>query len=341
MTKLLVVGPSWVGDMIMAHPLFTRLHQRDEKLTLDVLAPGWTLPLLERMPEVSRAWENPFVHGELNISARWQLAHRLRDEAYDQAIVLPNSIKSALIPFFARIPRRTGYLGEKRYLLLNDRHTLDKIAIPLMAERFAALAVPAGTPLTRPIPLPTLRANATGYHTTTQKLGITTEQPVAVLCPGAEYGPAKRWPTTYFAALAQWFAHRDYAVWLIGSPKDKSIGDEVHHLSGGVCNNLCGRTTLSEAIDLLAHAALVVTNDSGLMHVTAALDRPLAALFGSSSPAFTPPLSPHARVISIDLACGPCFKRECSLGHFHCMRQLTPERVAADIETWIINQKND
>jgi len=319
--------------MVMAHPLFARLHQRYAGLSLDVLAPGWTLPLLARMPEVHRAWENPFGHGELRIGARRQLARRLRGECYDQAIVLPNSMKSAFIPFFAGIPRRTGYLGEQRYLLLNDRRSLDKTGIPLMAERFAALAEPAGTPLPRPIPAPTLRADATGYRIAVQKLGVTTEQPVAVLCPGAEYGPAKRWPAAYFAALTQRLADRGYAVWLIGSPKDQTIGEEIHRLSSGACDNLCGRTTLGEAIDLLAHAALVVTNDSGLMHVAAALGRPLAALFGSSSPAFTPPLSPRARVIRLDLACSPCFKRECPLGHFRCMRQLTPEHVAADIET--------
>ena len=327
MKKILVIGPSWVGDAMLVQPMLLRLRQRHPDCRIDVLAPPWTAVLHRAMPEVHDVIINPFPHGALQLGARYRLGKQLRGAHYDQAIVLPNSLKSALAPFFARIPQRTGFVGEMRYGLLNDARKLDKTILPLMVERFAQLAEDAGGTIPRPLANPRLAIPAAQRDATLQKLGLTLEQPVAVFCPGAEYGPAKRWPVAYFADIAQRLHQQGYAVWLIGSGKDKPVADEINQLALGHCNNLCGSTDLGDALALLSCARLVISNDSGLMHLAAALDRPLLALFGSSSPQFTPPLSDKAEVVKLEIKCSPCFKRECPLGHFNCMMQLTPDLV--------------
>lgn len=327
MRKILIVAPSWVGDCMLMQPMLMRLKQRHPDCQIDVLAPPWTAGLLHAMPEVSQVITNPFPHGALQLSARYRLGKQLRTARYDQAIVLPNSLKSALVPFFARIPVRTGFVGEARYGLLNDARKLDKTKLPLMVERFAQLAEKAGGETPRPLLNPKLAVSDAQRSETLSKLNLTLDKPVAVFCPGAEYGPAKRWPAAHFAELAQRLHDAGYAVWLLGSAKDKEHADSIVALGKTECRNLCGQTDLGDAIALLSCAQRVVSNDSGLMHIAAALDRPLIALFGSSSPQFTPPLSSHAHVIQLDIECSPCFKRECPLGHFNCMMQLTPDLV--------------
>jgi heptosyltransferase-2 len=329
MTKVLVVGPSWIGDTLLAQPLLALLHARHGNLALDVLAPAWTLPLVSRMPEVRRGILSPFRHGDLRLGERRQLGRQLAGEHYDQAIVLPNTFKSALVPFFARIPRRTGYLGEVRWGMLNDIRRLDAAATPLMADRYAALAGSAAEPVCRPLPAVRLRVDETGRRETLRRLGLETQRPAVVLCPGAEYGPAKRWPVRHFASLARELAARGRSTWIVGSDEDRALGEAIVQLAGTSSISLCGRTTLEEAIDILASAEVVVSNDSGLMHIAAATGRPLVALYGSSSPAHTPPLAADAGILKLDLPCSPCFKRECPLHHFNCMTQLLPATVLA------------
>ena len=332
MPRILIVAPSWIGDALLAQPLLRRLHDRLDRVRIEALAPAWCGPLLERMSEIDEVIASPFAHGELKLRARWKLGRELAKRRYDQAIVLPNSFKSALIPFFANIPLRAGYAGESRYGLLNLVHKLDRAKLPLMAERYAQLAEKPGAELPRPLPPVRLQVDPVNTARTTARLSLDRSHPVAVFCPGAEYGPAKRWPARHFAALARELGKRGYVIWLIGSGKDADLGEEIRAQSDGACNNLCGQTDIATAVDLIACAKLVVSNDSGLMHVASALGKPLIALYGSSSPAHTPPLSDTARIARIDIECSPCFARACPLGHFKCMNDLLPAQVLAEID---------
>jgi heptosyltransferase-2 len=331
MRKILIIAPSWVGDCVLMQPMLLRLRQRHPDCRIDIFAPPWTEQLLRQMPEVDDIITNPFPHGALQLSKRRALGEQLCNNNYDQAIVLPNSWKSALLPYFAKIPQRTGFIGEIRYGLLNDARKLSKKKLPLMVERFAQLAEDKSVPITRPIANPSLSVTHTDCDIALKKLDLSLGQRIAVFCPGAEYGAAKRWPIAYYAELAQQLRTQGYTVWLLGSKKDQEVADKIVALGNAKVHNLCGKTTLRDAIALLACADLVVSNDSGLMHIAAALDRPMLAIFGSSSPQFTPPLSDQAQVLQLDIKCSPCFKRECPLGHFNCMMQLTPQKVAKHI----------
>ena len=332
MSRTLIVAPNWIGDALLAQPLFARLREQRPGERIDALAPPWTAPVLGRMPEIDEVIQSPFDHGEFKLAARWRLGRRLKERGFARAIVLPNSWKSALVPFFAGIPERIGYVGEARYGLLNVIHKLDEKALPLMAERYAKLAEDPSEPPQRPLPRVRLRVDEANLIINIGRLGLDRSRPVVAMCPGAEYGPAKRWPTRHFATLARKLRARGKTVWLFGSQKDRPVADEIVALSDGACVNLCGRTNLASAIDLMSVAQCVVTNDSGLMHVAAARGRPIVALYGSSSPHHTPPLSPNARLVTLSLECSPCYQRECPLGHFKCLNDLEPERVAAEID---------
>ncbi|PPC74444.1 lipopolysaccharide heptosyltransferase II [Pokkaliibacter plantistimulans] len=331
--KILIVGPSWVGDMVMAQTLFKLLKQRDPQAEIDVLAPVWSLPLMARMAEVRYAIAMPLGHGKLDIGVRRTLGKQLAISGYDQAIVLPNSLKSALVPWFASIPRRTGWRGEMRYLLLNDIRVLDKDAFPRMIERFAALAGPAVSHASElpELPWPELQPDLTNQHLQMQRLGLTLDRPVLALCPGAEFGEAKRWPESHYAEVAAHYLQQGWQVWLFGSAKDQHGAAEIIRLQAADqqdrCFNLAGQTELADAVDLLALAHAVVSNDSGLMHVAAALQRPLVAVYGSTSPMFTPPLGQQVNIVRTGIDCSPCFQRSCPYGHYKCLKELPSQQV--------------
>lgn len=322
----------------MAQTLFKLLKQQNPQVSIDVLAPAWTSSLLSRMPEVDRSWDLPIGHRELKLATRYQLAKQLRKEAYDQAIVLPNSLKAAVIPFLARIPKRTGWVGEFRYMLLNDIRRLDKKRYPLMIERFMALGLPPGATLSRPYPLPTFTISETSQKQTVAKHQVQiSSRPVLAVCAGAEFGPAKRWLPEYFAQVANTKIAEGWDVWLFGSPKDRAITSQIMALTDQRCENIAGRTELAETIDLLSLTSGMVTNDSGLMHVAAALKKPVIAIYGPTSPSFTPPLADTATVMQLNLDCQPCFKRDCPLVHHRCMREITPDHVLKMMGEWRIN----
>jgi heptosyltransferase-2 len=323
--RILIVAPSWVGDAILSEPLVAVLREPLEEPIVDVLAPPWCAPVYARMRGIARMIESPFDHGELGLARRRALARELRRNSYTRCFILPNSFKSALVPWLARIPRRIGYAGEARAPLLTEARRLDRNALPRLVDRFVALAVPPGRLIPTP-PSPVLLANSANATEAMRSLALATRRPIAILCPGAEFGPAKRWPTEHFIALARLLLGAGYAVWLLGSANDQPAAAPIAAAVQGV-RDVTGRTDLGTAIDLLSLASVVVSNDSGLMHAAAAVGRPLVALFGSSSPLQTPPLSPLARVAKIEIDCSPCFQRECPLGHFRCMRELTPELV--------------
>ncbi len=335
--KILIIGPAWVGDMVMAQSLFKTIKQAHPDAIIDVLAPNWSSALLERMPEVNQALVLPFAHGELQLRKRWQIGARLRTENYQQAIILPNSWKSALIPFAARIPIRTGWMRELRYGLLNDIRYLNKEALPLMIQRFIALGLPknAALPAQAQLPKPALQVNQLSINATLTKFNLTQTKPILALCPGAEFGPAKRWPSSHYAKIAAAKLKEGWAVWLFGSPKDQPVAAEIQQETQHACIDLTGKTNLGEAVDLLSLANLVVSNDSGLMHIAAALQRPLVVVYGSSSPRFTPPLNERVKIISLELPCSPCFQRECPLGHLNCLKQLSPDLVLQAIHDLI------
>ena len=334
MPRILIVAPNWIGDALMAQPMLTRLRERLPAARIDALAPAWVAPVLRRMPEIEEVIVAPFEHGELRLRRRWKFGRALRARRYDQAIVLPNSWKSALLPFFADIPVRCGYVGESRYGLLNLLYRASRkgVRVP-MAEHYAKLAGPPREALKLPLPEPRLDVDAATVRATAERAGFAPPPAVnAVFCPGAEYGPAKRWPADHFARLAIALATTGVRVWLLGAAGDRALCGEIAAASRGAATSLAGGTTLDEAIELIAASAFVVTNDSGLMHVAAALDRPQVALFGSSSAEHTPPRSARAHVARIAIECSPCYARECPLGHFRCMRELGVGRVLSGLE---------
>lgn len=346
--KILVIGPSWVGDMMMSQSLYRTLKAEHPDATIDVMAPAWCRPLLSRMPEVNEALAMPLGHGALALGERYRLGKALRDRHYQHAYVLPGSFKSALVPFFAGIPQRTGWRGEMRYGLLNDLRVLDKPAFPLMVERYVALAYDASRinsarDLPQPLLWPRLQVEEQEKIETAALFALTADRPIIGFCPGAEFGPAKRWPHYHYATLAQQLIAAGYQVVLFGSAKDRETGDQIRQTLDEAgrqyCRNLAGETKLEQAVILLAHCRAVVTNDSGLMHIAAALNRPLVALYGPSSPDFTPPLSQQARVIRLITGYHKVRKGEAEQGYHQSLIDIQPARVMEELTTLLSQQE--
>ena len=340
--NILIIGPSWVGDMMMSHSLYQQLKIQYPTCQIDVMAPNWCKPLLARMPEVRKAIEMPLGHGAFELGTRYRLGKSLREQ-YEMSIVLPNSLKSAFVPFFAKIAHRRGWKGESRYILLNDLRA-NKKDYPMMVQRYVALAFEKDAiPKANDIPVlkPYLTVEPAQQAETLKKFEKQTallgERPIIGFCPGAEFGPAKRWPHYHYAKLAEMLINHGYAVELFGSAKDEPVGEEIRQaLSEELrefCVNLAGKTNLNEAVDLIANCTAVVTNDSGLMHIAAAVNRPLIALYGPTSPQYTPPLSDKATIIRlIEGGLIKVRKGDKEGGYHQSLIDITPEMALEKLE---------
>lgn len=356
--KILIIGPSWVGDMMMSQSLYRTLKHLHPHAQIDVLAPAWSFPLLARMPEVSQSIEMPVGHGSVGLGVRYRLGKKLRSENYTHAMVLPNSFKSALIPWFANIPVRIGWRGEMRYGLLTDCRKLHKPSFGKMVERYVALAYPkskigSAQDIPQPILLPKLMVSEAEKLATKQRFlsdfdlatssSINDSKKLIGFCPGAEFGPAKRWPDYHYATLAQKIIQAGHQVVILGSKKDEEIGEKILELvkkqlpaeSTNNCLNTAGKTTLDEAMCLIANCDSIVTNDSGLMHVAAALDKPLIALYGPTSPEFTPPLHKDAIVIRLISGYHKIRKGDQQAGYHQSLIDITPQKVWESLSNWL------
>ena len=341
MSATLIVGPAWIGDMVMAHCLVQKIYAAHGERPIVMLAPPATAPIAQRMAEVERVEVLATKHGELGLGKRYRLGRQLAHGNFSRSYVLPNSWKSALVPFFARIPKRTGWLGEARYGLLNDTSPVPEARLPLMIERFMGLES-RGSELHKPYPQPRLSVDAEQQQKLIQRFQLSSSSDAVALSPGAEFGPAKRWPVGHFVEVASQVIDEGRQVWLLGGPADRAVCEEIATALGDVSDgvkNLAGQTSLTEVVDVLAAAAVAVCNDSGLMHVACAVDTPAVALYGSTSPGFTPPLHEEARALTLvdldgganRLECQPCFARECRYGHGNCLEFLTPSYVLAEL----------
>ncbi|MEJ2114633.1 MAG: lipopolysaccharide heptosyltransferase II [Gammaproteobacteria bacterium] len=327
--RTLVIGPAWVGDMVMVQSLFIALKRHDPNNIIDVVAPAWSAPVLARMPEVRRVIKVDLQHGKLQLTKRYHVGKSLRGE-YDRAIILPRTFKSALIPFFAKIPQRTAYRGEMRYGIVNDMRVLDTTLTYKAVEKYLQLgAVSEKIKLQQPpkIHYPKLMIDYSKRQQAAIKLGIDDSTPMIAFMPGAEFGPTKQWPGKYFGELATRFKQLGFNIYVFGSAKDYAIGEEIVQASNGDAENLCGQTSLEEVVDLLSLAKVAITNDSGLMHIAAAVSRPIVAIYGAITPKYTPPLTDNKEIQYLGLGCSPCWKKQCPYGHYNCLKNIEVEKV--------------
>jgi heptosyltransferase-2 len=325
--SVLVVGPSWIGDMVMAQSLFIDLRRRDPRVRIDVVAPSWSRSILARMPEVRHAIEVGVRHGQLGLMLRRRVGRNLRSRRYDRAIVLPRSLKAALVPYFAGIPLRTGYRGEARYGLINDMRRLDRSLLPQTVQRFVALGNPEDPALPPHTPQPRLTIDEANRRRVIESLGLLLDQPIVALVPGAQYGPSRRWPAERFGELASRLEREGFRIWIFGGEADRDAGREILARCGDGAQDLTGQTQLEDVVDLISLAQTVVTNDTGLMHVASAAGARIVAVYGATTPECTPPLTENKRVIYRAVDCSPCPARRCPFGHYRCLREIEPAEV--------------
>ena len=348
--NILIIAPSWVGDFVIAQSLLITLKNKHPHAKITVFAGLWAKDLASRMPEIDHFIVNPFQHRQIKLLARYKTAQQIKELKFNTVYILPLSLKSALIPFFAKIPNRIGFIGESRYLLINKALKLNKKSLPRMVDRFVALAnytLPQQdlNQLSSP-PYPKLIIDQNQQHLLLTKLGLTDKR-IIFICPTAEYGPAKQWPWQHFASVAIMLMKRNYKIIMLGVKKDQQLGNKIYNkikLQPALADNfhnLMGLTSLTEVIDLLSCADAIIANDSGLLHLAAATFanncyqnsqkitvQTIIAIYGSTPPQIAPPLYENHKILYLNLPCSPCHNRTCKFGHYHCLYNIQPETVA-------------
>lgn len=335
--RILIIGPSWVGDSVMAQTLYKCLKKEEPNCTIDVISPSWTLPIIQRMPEISESISSPFLHGDIKILSRYKFGKSFQKAGYERSITLANSLKSSLIPFFAKIPIRTGWLGEMRYGLLNDIRKLEPKRDYLMIEKFALLSSKETEISLENLNYPSLEINFDNQKEKLDLFQIDTNLPCLAICPGAEFGPSKKWPAEYYSEVAEVYIRNGWNVLCLGSLNDKETGNKIESFQGldeeNRFYNLIGETSLVDAVDLLAYCKRVVTNDSGLMHIAAAVGTPLVALYGPSSPEFTPPLTKRKKILRKIDGYEKIRKGDSEDGYHHSLLSIKPSEVIEALES--------
>jgi len=345
-SPILIVPYMWIGDFVRCHSVVKLIRRRFPARPIDVLTTPMVSPLIDYMPGVRKGIVADLPRRRLALRQQHELADRLRQEGYGQALVMPRTWKSALVPYLAGIPCRTGFVGEGRFGVLNDLRWGER-KLPRMIDRCAALALPKGEPAPAEWPLPELVVPQAELAAWRGGLGLEAGGGVDIaLAPGA-VGPAKRWPASFYGGLARQLASEVHRVWILGGPLERTLAAEIAAPSlpsparaggsgGGSIRDLTG-PDLRTAILALAAAHVAVSNDSGLMHVAAALGTPTVGIFGPTSPSLWAPLNPLAAVVETrsELACRPCHKPVCRLRHHRCMRDITVEQVLAATQSAI------
>ena len=342
--RILIVGPTRVGDSVIAQSLYRRIKQLNAAAAIDVLAPKYLHGLLKRMPEIRYTIDLPLAHKQLGLSKRKQIGISLRGR-YNQAIILSRSLKATLIPWFAQIAIRTGFRGEMRYGLINDMRKLDRDAMPhlgnrpRLADRWVHLGQPKQMRLPKEIPQPRLSVKPANAQICMEHLALNSNSPIMALAPGIADSPAKQWPARYFTETAEHYGKQGYQIWLLGAENDQAICRQITEATDMPINNLCGRTSLEDTIDILAQADIVLSNDSGLMHIAAAVGCSVIGIFGSTTPEYALPSSDWVKASWTGLSCSPCWQKTCRYGHYHCLTRITPKDIVPIVD-FLVKQAN-
>lgn len=314
--------------MVMAQALYKALASDSTSAKIHVVAPEWSRPLLTRMTEISSIFSLGVDHGEFGLAKRFKLGKQLRSESYSQAIVLPRSFKSALVPWFAQIPKRIGDVGEFRHKILTDKFSSNKDKqTPNACNYLRYIGVDADVARIKKEFSPQLVVDVENQREVLGRHAITTDAPLVACMVGAEYGPSKQWPVEHFATVIDLLKDQGVNVCILGSSKDEQTGNKIESLCRHTIYNLCGKTSLTDVIDMLAACSAAVSNDSGLMHIAAAVDVPVVAMYGATTPLYTPPLHAKAKSFYVKLTCSPCWQRTCQYGHYRCLRDIMPQDV--------------